>query len=71
MHSPEELLELLIARKLTLGIARNAAKAEAQKWLDKKLAPKETLLSVPGVDYHVMMVRSMLCNRPCYSSLQV
>ena len=54
--SPEDLLGLALSRKLTFSVAKGTAKAQAQKWIDKKLKPKESLLSVPGVDYHIMMV---------------
>lgn len=65
--SPEDLLELAMSRKLTFSVVKGTAKVQAQKWLDKKLKPKESLLSVPGVDYHIMMVRqtAKCCHCSC------
>lgn len=65
--SPEDLLELAMSRKLTFSVVKGTAKVQAQKWLDKKLKPKESLLSVPGVDYHITMVRrtAKCCHCSC------
>lgn len=54
--TPEELLELAMSRKLTFTAVKGTAKAQAEKWLADKLAPKDTLLSVSGVEYHMTQV---------------
>ena len=63
--SNEELLELIMAGKLTFSIAKATAQGRAQKWLGDKLKPKESLIhigksDVPGADLHVFTVRHLV-----------
>ncbi len=53
---PEALLEALLERKLTVQMVVDAGKGQAQKWINDKLTPKESLLASMGAEDHAFMV---------------
>ena len=53
---PEALLEAFLARKLTAKMLVDAGKGQAQKWINDKLTPKESLLASMGAENHDFMV---------------
>lgn len=58
--SPEALLEALLARKLTVAMLLAAGKHQAQKWVNDKLKPKESLLASMGTEDHGFMSKPFL-----------
>ena len=50
------MLEALLARKLTAKMLVDAGKGQAQKWINDKLTPKESLLASMGAEDHEFMV---------------
>ena len=59
---PEALLEALLARKLTAKMLVDAGKGQAQKWINDKLTPKESLLASMGAEDHDFMVILLTSN---------
>jgi len=59
---PEALLEALLARKLTAKMLVDAGKGQAQKWINDKLTPKESLLASMGAEDHEFMVILLTSN---------
>ena len=59
---PEALLEALLARKLTAKMLVDAGKGQAQKWINDKLTPKESLLASMGAEDHDFMVILLTVN---------
>ncbi|DBB13759.1 TPA: hypothetical protein ACH3X3_000767 [Trebouxia sp. C0006] len=57
---PEALLEALLARKLTAKMLVDAGKGQAQKWINDKLTPKESLLASMGAEDHDFMTKPFL-----------
>lgn len=53
---PYALLEALLARKLTAKMVVDFGKDKAQKWVNDKLTPKESLLASMGAEDHDFMV---------------
>ncbi len=59
---PEALLEAVLARKLTAKMLVDAGKGQAQKWINDKLTPKESLLASMGAEDHDFMVILLTSN---------
>ncbi|DBA72724.1 TPA: hypothetical protein ACH3X2_010122 [Trebouxia sp. C0005] len=57
---PEALLEAFLARKLTAKMLVDAGKGQAQKWINDKLTPKESLLASMGAENHDFMTKPFL-----------